>query len=193
MENDTPAAPAAPAGWYPDASGSQRYWDGAGWLELPPPSPTTEAAKGLPKLSKRAGIILIVGVAVLLLAGAGALVWKSVADAQAATVAAEEKAEIAAAAKEAEEAAEKAQARDDREERASRTASVAGIESSVTKMAEGHVAEGLISGPVIESSCSPLGGGSTDDLTESTTVFECFVANKDNGDGTMSGYTTARR
>ena len=29
----------------------------------------------------------------------------------------------------------------------------------------------------------------TDDLTEQTTVFECFAAIKDNGDGTMSGYT----
>lgn len=34
---------------------------------------------------------------------------------------------------------------------------------------------------------APVGGGSTDDLTETTTVFECFAANEDNGDGTMSG------
>ncbi len=62
------------------------------------------------------------------------------------------------------------------------------IESSVKTMAEGHVAEDIIDGPIIAVSCSPVGGGSTDDLTEQTTVFKCFVANEDNGDGTMSGY-----
>jgi hypothetical protein len=56
-------------------------------------------------------------------------------------------------------------------------------------MAEGHAADGVIDGPIIEVTCSPVGGGSTDDLTEQTTVFECFAAYKDNGDGTMSGYT----
>jgi hypothetical protein len=55
-------------------------------------------------------------------------------------------------------------------------------------MAEGHASDGIIHGPIIDVSCSPVGGGSTDDLTEQTTVFECFAANKDNGDGTMNGY-----
>lgn len=55
-------------------------------------------------------------------------------------------------------------------------------------MAEGHVAKGLIDGSIISVSCSPVSGGSTDDLTETTTVFECFVATNDNGDGTMSGF-----
>lgn len=50
------------------------------------------------------------------------------------------------------------------------------------------MAKGLIDGSIISVSCSPVSGGSTDDLTETTTVFECFVATNDNGDGTMSGF-----
>ena len=29
----------APAGWYPDPLGGQRYWDGSAWLDLVPPPP----------------------------------------------------------------------------------------------------------------------------------------------------------
>ena len=29
----------APPGWYPDASGTQRYWDGSRWLDTPPAAP----------------------------------------------------------------------------------------------------------------------------------------------------------
>ena len=54
-------------------------------------------------------------------------------------------------------------------------------------MAEKHVGDGLFDGPVLSVSCDPVGGGSTDDLTAKTTVFECFAATKDNGDGTLSG------
>ena len=61
------------------------------------------------------------------------------------------------------------------------------IEASVRTMAEDHVAQGFTDGPIISVTCSPVGGGSTDDLTETTTVFDCFVATNDNGDGTMSG------
>jgi hypothetical protein len=39
-----------------------------------------------------------------------------------------------------------------------------------------HAADGIIDGPILEVTCSPVGGGSTDDLSEQTTVFECFVA-----------------
>lgn len=31
--HDTTYAPAQPAGWYPDTSGAQRYWDGVTWTE----------------------------------------------------------------------------------------------------------------------------------------------------------------
>lgn len=73
-------------------------------------------------------------------------------------------------------------------ERASRAASVPAIESSIKTMAEEHAGKGLIDGSIISVTCSPVSGGSTGDLTESTTVFECFAATRDNGDGTKSGY-----
>ncbi|WP_445170905.1 hypothetical protein ACTXG7_11255 [Mycolicibacterium sp. Dal123E01] len=55
-------------------------------------------------------------------------------------------------------------------------------------MAEQHASKGLIDGPILSVSCDPVGGGSTDDLNAKTTVFECFAATKDNGDGTSSGF-----
>jgi hypothetical protein len=73
-------------------------------------------------------------------------------------------------------------------ERASRAASVPAIEASIKTMAEEHAGKGLIDGSIISVTCSPVSGGSTGDLTESTTVFECFAATRDNGDGTKSGY-----
>lgn len=54
-------------------------------------------------------------------------------------------------------------------------------------MAEENVTKGLLDGPILSVSCNPV-SGSTDDLTDATTSFDCFAANKDNADGTQSGY-----
>ena len=77
--------------------------------------------------------------------------------------------------------------RDTEAKRAQRAATVKDIEASIKTTAEKHIAEGLFDAPVLSVSCDPVGGGSTDDLTAKTTVFECFVATKNNGDGTLSG------
>jgi hypothetical protein len=192
------------AGWYPTPTGEQRYWDGEQWLALPPPSdeappdavPSGQGRRGsVPKNRRAARWLVFVGAAVLLLGlVAGGIAWKIADDARQAEAAAEAAAESAAAeereAREREEAAAvAAQARRDEAERADRRASVMQIEASVKQMAEKHAADGVIEGPILEVSCSPVGGGSADDLTEQTTVFECFAAYKDNGDGTMSGWT----
>jgi len=58
----------------------------------------------------------------------------------------------------------------------------------VKSMAEGHVTDALFDGPILDVTCSPVAGGSIDDLLQTTTQFNCFVATEDNGDGTMSGY-----
>ncbi|NYD66062.1 DUF2510 domain-containing protein [Agromyces atrinae] len=137
-------------------------------------------------------LVASVLVAVLLVVGGGALVWKLVTDQQAA-VAAQEAADRAAVKEEAAQRAADAKAAAAKEAEASerklRADSVPGIEDSIRAMAEKHIADGLIDGPVLSIDCSPVNGGSTDDLTEQTTVFECFVANVDNGDGTLSGYS----
>jgi hypothetical protein len=178
-----------PAGWYPTPDGKQRYWDGEQWTNLPwdeEPASVAPAETPIPpkKRSKRklitaGAIVLVVGALV-----AGGIIWKTTNDAQAAADA-QQAAEVAEEKVKAKEADQK---RRDSAERAEREVMVEQIESNITTMAEKHVADDLIDGPIIDVSCSPLGGGSTDDLTEQTTVFDCFVANKDNGDGTMSGY-----
>jgi len=64
---------------------------------------------------------------------------------------------------------------------------VTAIEASVKKLAQDDVDKQLIDGPVLRATCDPV-SGSTDDLTDLTTTFNCFVATKDNGDGTSTGY-----
>ncbi len=197
------AAPSA--GWYPTPTGEQRYWDGEQWLSLPPPadamplSPGSQQSGSGLKKSRRTKWFLIVGAAVLLLGLiGGGIAWKiadSERQAEAAAQAAAEQSAAEASEEQARQeaaaaaAAAAAQERADEAERASRLASIPEIEASVKAMAEDHAADGLIDGPIIEVTCSPVGGGSTDDLTQQTTVFECFAAHRDNGDGTMSGYT----
>jgi hypothetical protein len=196
LPSTTPAA-----GWYPTPTGQQQYWDGEQWLALPPPAEAAGSRTGTPEPGtapsrRRIGKWLAIAGAVVVLLGliGGGIAWKVADDARAAAAAAEAAAEKAAAEEReeqerAEAAAAAAQERRDEADREGRRASVTEIEASVKTMAEGHAADGVIDGPIIEVSCSPVGGGSTDDLTEQTTVFECFAAYKDNGDGTMSGWT----
>ena len=144
---------------------------------------------------KRRKIILIAGATLLVVAGllVGGLALKGANDRQ---VAAAKIAKIytaerlaAAEAKASAEAAVEAKRVKDDAERAGRVEAVTGIEASVKTMAEKDVAESLLDGPILSVKCSPIGSGSTNDLTQLTSVFECFAANKDNGDGSQSGYT----
>lgn len=195
-------SPNAPAGWYPSGDGSNQYWDGEKWLDIPEPpgkasSPRTLRAPRRP--SKRAILAAAIASAIVVAAGAGLIAAKMGADAEAAreVAAREEQAERdaerkadreeAAARAEAEAEAE-AKAAADEAERAVRAATVVQIEESIVQMATKHVEEGLIDGPVLGVSCSPVAGGSLDDLSETTTVFECFMSRVDNGDGTSSGH-----
>lgn len=178
-----------PAGWYPTPDGRQKYWDGTQWTNLPyegvePTNPSLEPQK---KRGGKRTVLVVVLIGAVLALGVGATAWKVGSDATAAAELAEIEAEQDAA-EQAEATAAAAQERDDKAERATRASAIAGIEGSVKAMAEKHATDGAINGPIIDASCSPLGGGSTDDLTEQTTVFDCFVATQDNGDGTMSGY-----
>lgn len=191
-------APEAPAGWYPDPTGQQRYWDGKRWLNIEAPAtvphPGGDAPEGEPRprsSRRRLGLWSVIVVGVVVIVGGGVAVAIKVQSDQIAA----EKAAAAQTAEEAEEAEqarikeeEDRQAAADRRERDLRKESVSGIEGSIKEMADEHVEEGIIDGPVLEVYCDPLDGGSTDDLSQKTTVFQCFVANEDNGDGTMSGH-----
>lgn len=184
------------AGWYPDPENSevQRYWDGENWLDIPVPPPGNSVMQhplSKPQMSKRSKVLLGLGAAIMVLVAASGIGWKVIMDKQAADLQAEEDQRIAdeeQAEIEAEQDRIEAQALLDDAARQARKASIDGIQESVKTMAEGHIADGILTGPIIKVTCSPVGGGSTDDLDQSTTVFGCFVANQDNGDGTMSGY-----
>jgi hypothetical protein len=58
----------------------------------------------------------------------------------------------------------------------------------VTKDATKDVNLGLIDGPVLRTECNPTGGTGTSDLTASSADFSCLAVNKENADGTASGY-----
>ncbi|MGB3484402.1 MAG: DUF2510 domain-containing protein [Mycobacterium sp.] len=182
----------APPGWYPTPQGGQRYWDGQRWLALPEPddaNPFPADAAGVtekqPTGKKKAVLAGIAALIVLVTAGIGALLWNKNHDTQMrnnAIAASSSKAAADAAAT----AAEKVR-RDTEAKRSQRASAIGDLEESITTMARDHIMKGLFDGPVLSVSCDPVGGGSTDDLTAKTTIFECFTATKDNGDGTLSG------
>jgi hypothetical protein len=186
-----PQQPKAPSGWYPTPDGGQRYWDGDAWTAIPAPEAvaTLVAPSAAPKRSLRRPLIIAASVVVVAALVGGGIAFKSSVDAASAAHAAQLAAKEQAAQQAADDAAAAAvQKRKDDAERASRLDTVTGIESSVKKMAAHQAAVGLINGPILDSTCSPVAGGSTDDLTQATTVFSCFVGTKKNSDGTESGY-----
>ena len=61
MSNDK--AP-APAGWYPDPQGGQRYWDGTTWLDFPDPASDADPVEPRSRFRKRVILLtLLVGAA----------------------------------------------------------------------------------------------------------------------------------
>lgn len=71
----TDDAPSAPAGWYPQADGSQRYWDGAAWTEHRAPAPGAQQVpppvddRSVEAADKRRGYIVIAVVVLVALVG----------------------------------------------------------------------------------------------------------------------------
>ncbi|MBJ2119418.1 DUF2510 domain-containing protein [Arthrobacter sp. MSA 4-2] len=147
------------------------------------------------RLSKRMVIILA---AILVVLAAGSAVALSVQHAnqvaaeeeRAAAVAAEkkEREDAAQAEAEREEAERKAAEEADDMERAMRLLTVTSLEESVLKDAKERVDKGVLKGPILRASCTPLGGGSTDDLTAITGTFDCIAVNEEHDDGSASGY-----
>jgi hypothetical protein len=85
-------------------------------------------------------------------------------------------------------AAQQATDRANQEKRALRAGIVSSLQNSITKDAKKSVSQGLLTGPISSTTCTPVGGGSTDDLTAHTGNFSCLAINKENADGTSEGY-----
>ena len=140
------------------------------------------------RLSKKTTAVIL---AVVLVVGAGTAITLAVqhsrevaAQEEADRKAAEAAKKAAAEAKKLQEAAEaKASA-----QRAVRALIVDGLEEAVQKDATERVDAGRLDGPIQRTECTPLGGGSVDDLTAITGTFECIAVNEKKEDGSESGY-----
>jgi nucleoid-associated protein YgaU len=69
-----------------------------------------------------------------------------------------------------------------------RQAEETSLQQSITKDAQQQVSGGLLTGPILSTSCTPLSGGSSQNLASSSGTYECIAVNKINADGTSSGY-----
>jgi hypothetical protein len=73
-------------------------------------------------------------------------------------------------------------------ERSVRHSVVRSLQRSITKDARKDVEDGLLDGPILRTTCTPVGGGNVDDLQAHTGNFSCLAVYKDNADGTSSGW-----
>lgn len=178
-------SPQAPAGWYPNPSGGQRYWDGQKWLDIPEPesSSTASVSQGASEKSKNTKLYLWIAAAVV---AAIVIVGGSIAG----NLSSQEQARIEEQRAQDQKEAREKQAAENEQQRIleERNVQVAEIVESVKGSAQKLIGEGYINGAIIDAYCNPVAGGSLEDLTETTTVFECFVATEENGDGTQNGY-----
>ena len=161
-----------------------------------------ETQRFFAKSSKRVRLI-IAAVLIVIIGGIGTSLSiqntnRLNAEQTAATAAAEAEQAAAATAADAEaekkresEAAARAAAAKksaDDAQRTLRKAIVTELEASILKDAQERVTSGRLEGPITLASCTPLGGGSSDDLTAITGTFQCIAVNKTNADGSSSGY-----
>jgi type II secretory pathway component PulM len=72
-----------------------------------------------------------------------------------------------------------------------RQSAVTEMEAAILKDAKARVSDQTLTGPILSATCTPLGGGSVDDLTALTGTFECIAVNKKNADGSSQGYRFA--
>ena len=168
-----------PKGVHKGPDGASRFWDGETWYEIDTPiaSPPTSFFRTYRKYFLLA---LLLGLFAI-----GGTVFSSHQNA----VAQQRVQHLAQEAlQKAQAAQQKAQQKADDAERASRQSMVKEIEASVLKMAKRDAAAGTVLGPMKSVSCVAIAGGSTTDITQTTTKFQCFAVYKENSDGTSSGY-----
>jgi type II secretory pathway pseudopilin PulG len=128
-------------------------------------------------------------IALLVLGGAGvAVAIKLHHDSQ---VAAQHRRAAAAAAARraaAQQAAQQAQAAR-QAEIATRQSLESQLQTDVTNDATQKANSGVLSnGPALSTTCTPISGGSSQDLSQSTGTYSCLAAYQTNSDGTSTGY-----
>ncbi|MDO9494183.1 MAG: hypothetical protein Q7J48_00635 [Nocardioides sp.] len=99
-----------------------------------------------------------------------------------------DEAEATRLAEEDRQAREAAKRAKDKAERQYRQSAIGELEESITKDGKERVADGELDGPILYTSCDPLGGGSVDDLTALTTTFDCIAVSEEVGGGQVRGY-----
>lgn len=133
----------------------------------------------LQRMSHRRKVVAVAMIALFLLIAAGSGIAIKIRHDNAA------QARQAQAQREA--AARQAQQAEDAQQIALRHESERAMQASITKWARHQVDRSLLDGPILRTSCTPVGGGS-ENLADVTIKYECFAATTDNGDGTSDGY-----
>jgi hypothetical protein len=63
------------------------------------------------------------------------------------------------------------------------------LQSAITNAANKDVNNGVLTSGIVQSTtCTPVSGGSSQNLSESTGTYSCIAVYQTNGDGTQSGY-----
>ena len=130
-----------------------------------------------PRRFSRRALLIAVAVLVAVLVGVGITAFVIKHNRDAAHNRAAAAATAAARAKRAETAAQIAQRHSYEHE----------MERSITKWARKQVGNLALDGPILRTSCQPVGGGS-ENLSEVTVKYDCLAITNDNADGSSSGY-----
>jgi hypothetical protein len=134
-------------------------------------------------------------VSLLVLGGAGAAIVIKIhhdnqvtAQRRTAAAAHAHAAAVAVAQQQAAQQARQQKQAEDAAQRVVRQGEETSLQQSITKDAQQQVNSGLLTGPILSTSCTPLSGGSSQNLASSSGTYDCIAINKINADGTSSGY-----
>lgn len=135
-------------------------------------------------VSRRAKFAMLGVLALLIFGGAGAAIAIKIHHDNQVTA----QRHSAAAAALARQQAQQQQQTQNAGETALRQGDETSLQQSITKDAQQQVNNGVLTGPILSTSCTPLSGGSSQNLSSSTGTYDCIAVNKINSDGTSSGY-----
>ena len=148
-----------------------------------------QGGSGSSRMSTRVKVFAACVVALLVLGGAGgALGIKLHHDSQ---VAAQHRQAAAAAQarQQQQQQAQQAQQAQQQAEITQRQGLETQLQDAITKDATNKSNQGLLtSGPAQSTSCTPVSGGSSQNLSEATGTYSCIAIYQTNSDGTQSGY-----